>query len=60
MTATLQLLVLVISAFAFAWYVLRRDKREHPGPKESQQSIYFPEQHPDDNPDRRGAAMLQL
>jgi len=60
MAATLQLLVLVISAFAFALYVLRRDKREHPTPKESQQSINSPDQHPDDNPDRRGAAMSQL
>ena len=60
MTATLQLLVLVISAFAFAWYVLKRDKREHPAPKESQQSIYFPEQRTGDEHDHRGAAMSQL
>lgn len=54
MTATLQLLVLVMSAFAFAWYVLKRDKREHPAPKESQQSIYFPEHRSVDAHDRRG------
>lgn len=60
MTTTLQLLVLVISAFAFAWYVLRRDKQEHPAPKESQQSFYFPEQRAGDEHDHRGAAMSQL
>jgi hypothetical protein len=66
MTSILQLLVLVVAAFAFAVYALWIDRREHAAKikkvaqDDPQGSIYFPEHKPDDEHDRRGAAMSRL
>ena len=60
-TAALQMLVLLASAFGFAWYVLKRDERENPPqakPQDAQRSIQFPEvieEH-----EHQGAAMSRL
>jgi hypothetical protein len=59
-TAGLQMLVLVVSAFGFAWYVLQRDKQENPPkakPEDKQQSIEFPAA---EEYGHQGAAMSHL
>jgi len=61
MTVVLQLLVVVASAIGFGAYVLRRDRRDNPRPEEQQQSMYFPNHHPEgDEHEHRGAAMSRL
>jgi hypothetical protein len=58
-TALLQMLVFLASAFGFAWYVLRIDKRENPPQTkrvDAQQKIDFPDPSPETN-EHRGAAM---
>ena len=60
-TAILQMLVLLVSAFAFAWYVLWVDKRENPPqvkPEDPQQMIAFPEDT--HQSEQRGAAMSHV
>jgi hypothetical protein len=66
MTSILQLLVLVVAAFAFAVFALWKDRQEHAAKiKKAAQddprgSIYFPEHKPEEEGDRRGAAMSRL
>lgn len=54
-TSILQMLVFVASAIAFAWYVLKVDKRESK-PK-GQYEFHYDR---DDEHERRGAAMSRL
>jgi hypothetical protein len=66
MTAILQLLVFVIAAFAFAVFVLWKDRQEHAAKlkkdaeDDPQSSIYFPEHKPEEDREHRGAAMSRL
>jgi hypothetical protein len=61
-TVILQMLTFLVSAFAFAAYVLRRDRCESQVENEAdtrQQSIQFPENN-SDRGERLGAAMSHL
>jgi hypothetical protein len=64
MTAILQLLVFVACAFAFALYLLWKDRCESPRERQSQDqgSLYFPEHLSADEEQHshRGAAMSRL
>jgi hypothetical protein len=62
-TAALQMFVFVASAFCFAGYVLKRDKRENPPqakPEDAQRSIQFPTVEADEEHEHQGAAMSRL
>jgi hypothetical protein len=60
-TPALQMLIFVACASAFAWYVLKIDKRENPPqakPEDAQQTIDFPESAQTN--EHRGAAMSHV
>jgi len=56
-TSVLQMLVFAGSAVAFAWYVLRVDKRESTKPVEDKQDKFYFARDGEDDREHRGAAM---